>query len=213
MTVAQGRFSLLGPWSVVVVVVAFLSGCTHVVQITSNVPEAEVRVDGTPLGTVKEGATFEEPWGAARVYDIEVKAPRRPVARLQVKPNVVDVLGAPAMASAVGGCALSGCTSPLVALALYGYATNPDDIVPRKPDGSVDDEGAEVAVALWTGVLALYGCTGFSLWAVAGSQRLPDEIHVELEPMLGMDDEGLPPPPAPPTTTTPLTPPPTTTTP
>jgi hypothetical protein len=63
---------------------------------------------------------------------------------------------------------------------------------------------------------AILGCTAVSTSVVAfGSERLPDEIYVELEPELSMGADGIPPPPPLPentTTPTPTPTPPTTTT-
>ncbi len=178
-------------------------GCTHTVQLSSNVPEATVRVDGAQLGKVKDGAVFQEPWGSGHVYDIEGTAPRHRVARLKVRPNVVDGLGALAMVSAVGGGALTAVSIPFVAGDLYAYAVPPPGhatasiLLPLHSDGTVDRDAAGLSLSYWAGLLALYGCTGTSWWAVAGSERLPDEIHLELEPEVGLGDEGLPPPPSP----------------
>ncbi len=55
--------------------VAGAVGCVHTVEVTSNVPEAAVRVDGVALGKVKDGARFQERWSFGRIYDVEVKAP------------------------------------------------------------------------------------------------------------------------------------------
>lgn len=192
-------------------VVAFVgSACVHTVHVTANAPDAAIRVDGVPIGTVAEGAHFDERWGTSRVYDIEAKAPGHHVARLQVKPTVVDVLGAPAMVSAVGGCGVSACVIPYAGFVLYDYNENPDNIVPRFPKedaraGQVDSGALALSAIGWVTAFSVVGCTGASIWAVAGSQRLPDEIPIELVPESGVVDSGLPPPPttpAPPATTT-----------
>lgn len=188
---------------VVAVVVVFCGvcvGCAHTVKVTANTDDAAVRVDGVPIGTVGEGASFTEEWGTSRVYDVEARAPGHHVARLQVKPTVVDVLGAPAMVSAVGGCGVSSCVLPFSLLVLYDYNQNPDDIVPKIPEGKpnagdVDRVAAAYSIAGWVAALGVFGCTAASIWAATGSQRLPDEIHIELEPESGVVDTGLPPPP------------------
>lgn len=183
----------------VVAVVGAVVGCAHDVTVASNVPQADVRVDGAPIGKVKDGATFEEPWGTARVYDIEVTAPGHRVSRVQVKPTVVDTLGAPAMLSAVAGCTVSLCISPLVGLALLTSASDPSSVVPviesGRRAGQIDGDEAATRLAAWSAAAATYGCTAASWYVVAGSQRLPGEIFVELVPESGVTELGLPPPP------------------
>ncbi len=177
-----------------------VGGCAHTVQVDSNVPAAEVRVDGEPLGRVDQGAVFSEHWGFGRVYDVEVKAPGHRIARRQVRPSVVDAqTGVPAMACAVGGCTLSTFVVPLVAL--YTWLAVPD----------ADTRGKALG---YGGSLGVLGCTAISTSVVAfGSERLPDEIYVELVPESGAAGLGLPPPPEDseptdaPTATPPLPPP------
>lgn len=155
------------------------AACAHRVRVTSNAVDAVVRVDGTPVGEVKDGAHFDEKWGLAHVYDVEVSAPHHLIARRQLKAHIVDAGAAlPALGVAVGGCALAAGVAPLLDLL------------------NLFSVGDREALGLGSSV-AVLGCTGVSTLVIAlGSQRLPDEIRVELEPGIGLDDQGLPPPPS-----------------
>ena len=52
-------------------VVLTSSACAHQVKVTSNVPDAQVRVDGERLGLVKDGATFVDVAADARAVGDE----------------------------------------------------------------------------------------------------------------------------------------------
>ena len=165
--------------SVVVAAVAsvFVGGCAHRVRIDGNVPEAAVRVDGEPVGTVGEGAAFVERWGFGTVYDVEVAAPGHRVERRRLRPSIADpAVAVPAIVGGVGGCAVGGCVMPVAALS----------------------STEALGFTAWSGLslLTLAAAGGSCAVGFAASQRLPDVVTVDLEREVGTGSDGdLPPPP------------------
>lgn len=153
-------------------------GCSHAVAITSNVPEAQVRVDGERKGSVKDGAHFVERGGLATEYDVDVSAPGYRTERRLLRPSLGHSgVGVPATAAIFCGSTGLCCVSPtalLVSLVVEG------------------DTPAEEEANRNTAYAVAAGAATSSLAAIAaaawGVQQLPDEVYVELDP----DGEGAP---------------------
>jgi hypothetical protein len=152
---------------------ASATGCAHQVRVESNVPEAEVRVDGVVVGQAGSGATFTERAGPGAIYDIEVSAHGYRTARRRLSPGVADpVVGIPAMCSMISGCTFASCAVPL---SLAVVSISPDDT-----DVQCIGYGCAAGSAAWAG-----GSAALAAW---GGERLPDVITVDLEPI---DDDVM----------------------
>lgn len=150
-----------------VVFLLILSGCAHQVRVESNIKEAEVRVDGVPIGTVGEGAVFTERAGLSTVYDIEVHAEGYRTARRRLSPTVPSPwVGVPAMCSLVTGCTTASCVVPL-SLLLVGVS--PDDA-----DVQCIGSGCAGGSAAWAA-----GSAAVAAW---GGEQMPDVVTINLEP-------------------------------
>ncbi len=103
-------------------------GCSHAVAITSNVPEAQVRVDGERKGSVKDGAHFVERGGLATEYDVDVSAPGYRTERRLLRPSLGH--------SGVGVPATATSSLAAIAAAAWGVQQLPDEVyVELDPDG------------------------------------------------------------------------------
>ena len=165
---------------VAVVVVATSIGCAHQVKIASNVPGAQVRVDGERLGAVKDDAIFTERGGIGASYDIEVVASGYVTKRQIVKPSEIDAwVGIPTVGLAAGSCCLAGCGAPL--LALLASSTNEVD---------VQVVGYSIAGGL---VGVAVGSAAIAAWGV---ERLPDVVTFDLvavgEELVAAPSGGVP---------------------
>ncbi len=156
------RFSLL-------LVLTLSFGCAHDVLVTSNVPHAEVRVDGERLGRVGDGVTFSEQPGITRSVDVEVRAAGYRTARRQLTPTQTDPRrGIPATLFFTGSCCVASCIVPS---SLLGLSIIPID----------DDTGAFPFFATAGAVSASFFVISAVL-AIYGTETLPDAIEVILEP-------------------------------
>jgi len=163
----RGLFRLVPGTSLTLGVALWSGACAHQVRVESNVPEAEVRVDGVVVGQAGTGAVFEERLGPGAVYDIEVSAAGYRTARRRLAPAVADpVVGIPAMCSMISGCTFASCAVPV---SLLVVSVSPDD-----SDVQCIGYGCAAGSALWAG-----GSAAVAGW---GGERLPDVITVELEP-------------------------------
>jgi hypothetical protein len=151
-----------------VAIVSAAGGCAHHVRVESNVPTAEVRVDGVVVGRVGAGATFVERAGPFSTYDIEVSADGYRTARRRVSPSIADPwVGIPAMCSMITGCAVASFAVPV---SLVVVSLSPDD-----RDVQCLGWGCAAASTGWAG-----GSAALAAW---GGQRLPDVITIPLEPV------------------------------
>jgi hypothetical protein len=173
----------------VAVVALELGGCAHSVRVESNVPEAVVRVDGEPKGTVKDGATFTERWGFDAVYDVDVAAPGHRIERRRLRPAQAEpAVAVPAILGGVGGCVAGGCLLPVAALS------------------STDT----TSFYGWSALSALTLATSAGACAIGfgASERLPDVVTIDLVREVGAGTDGdLPPPPVDAGEASPLPPP------
>ncbi len=152
-------------------------GCAHQVRVESNVPEAQVRVDGVPVGRVGAGAAFAERFGIDPLYDIEVTAPGYRVERRRVTPSIADPwVGLTSVAALGGGCLGGGCVLPLLAF-------------------TAEDNALALGFAA-SSVAALGIGIGGGAVLLGGVKRLPDVLEVPLQREVGaVDGSDLPPPP------------------
>ncbi len=149
-------------------------GCTHSVVITSNVPEAKVRVDGEHKGQVKDGASFVERGGFNTVYDVDVTADGYVTARRQLRPSLKDS-GVGVMATLGIFCGAFGMTCVAPTSGLVGLVLDADG----------DDGAGAAAYAIAVGAFAGSALAiGTAAWGV---QQLPDEVMIELD----AEDVGL----------------------
>lgn len=150
--------------------------CAHEVTIQSNVPAAQVRVDGERLGSAGEGARFTEHPGFDVQYDVDVQAEGYQVARRTLTPRVPDpLIGIPAVCATITTGLAAGCLSPGLALATLLL---------------VDEADVETQILGYGSSLALLGLAGLSSTvAIFGVSRLPDVIEVELEPLAELGGE------------------------
>lgn len=158
-------------------------GCAHQVKVASNVPEAQVRVDGERLGAIKDDAVFTERGGIGATYDIEVIADGYVTKRQIVKPSEIDPwVGIPTVGLAVGSCCLAGCAAPLFGLA----AATSDEVDTQIVGFSL--AGGLVGMAV--------GAVAVAAWGV---ERLPDVVTFDLtavgeEPVAPMPATSVPTP-------------------
>jgi hypothetical protein len=144
------------------------TGCAHQVRVESNVPAAEVRVDGVVVGQAGSGAVFTERAGPGAVYDIEVSAEGYRTARRRLSPAVADpAVGIPAMCSMISGCTFASCAVPV---SLLVVSVSPDD-----EEVQCVGYGCAGGSALWAG-----GSAAMAAW---GGERLPDVVTIDLEPV------------------------------
>jgi hypothetical protein len=168
-------------FAVGVVGVMGVVGCAHQVVVESNVPEAQVRVDGERLGAVKDGVVFEEHGGLGVTYDVEVTADGYKTERRNVKPNIIDAwVGIPAVSLAACSCCAAGCGAPVFGLVALTSESN--DIASQVVGWSI--AGGLVGAALGTGAVAAWGV-----------ERLPDVVSIDLTPL--NEDPPVPPAPTP----------------
>ena len=160
--------TILRTLGVAVVVVATAGACAHQVTVHSNVPSAEVRVDGVGLGAVgTEGVTFTERGGFNQTYDIEVSAAGHVMKRRRVQPTETDPwLGIPAMGMVVCSCAGASCLAPLAGL---GYLV----AAPSETDFQLS-----AAIVGLSSVALVAGSTAIAAWGV---ERMPDVITIDLD--------------------------------
>jgi hypothetical protein len=176
-------------WRAAAVALFGLSACAHQVTVESNVPEAQVRVDGERLGAVKDGAVFQEHGGLSVTYDVEVSADGYKTARRQVKPNIIDAwVGIPAVSLAACSCCAAGCGAPV--FGLVALTSDRNDVASQVVGWSI--AGGLVGAALGSGAVAAWGV-----------ERLPDVVSIELTPL--NEDAPLPPLPAAPAVAVPNT--------
>ena len=151
-----------------VVGAAMAGACAHEVTVHSNVPSAEVRVDGVRLGTVgTNGVTFTERGGFNQTYDIEVSAAGHVMKRRRFQPTETDPwLGIPAMGMVVGSCAAASCLAPLAGLGYLVAAPSETDVQ------------LSAAIVGLSSVALVAGSTAIAAWGV---ERMPDVITIELD--------------------------------
>ncbi len=154
--------------ALIAVLLGVLTGCAHQVHVESNVPTAEVRVDGVVVGRAGAGASFVERAGPWSTYDIEVSAAGYRTARRRVTPSITDPwVGIPAMCSMISGCAVASCAVPV---SLWVVSLSPDN-----SGGQCLGWGCASLSTAWAG-----GSAALAAW---GGQRLPDVITIPLEPV------------------------------
>lgn len=153
-----------------------LTACAHEVTVESNVPHAQVRVDGERLGAVKDGVTFHEHGGLGVTYDVEVTADGYKTVRRLVKPSEIDAwVGIPAVSLAACSCCAAGCGAPVFGLIALTSDTN--DTASQLVGWGL--AGGLVGMALGTGAVAAWGV-----------ERLPDVLTIDMSPLV--DDEPAP---------------------
>jgi len=180
-------------------------GCAHQVKIASNVPEAQVRVDGERLGAIKDGAVFTERGGIGATYDIEVIADGYITRRQIVKPSEIDPwVGIPTVGLAVGSCCLAGCAAPVFGLVAATSEEVDTQIVGFSlAGGLVGMAVGAIAVAAW-GVERLPDVVTFDLAAVGEEPVAPlpaTSVPTPVTPKDEKKEETAPP--TPPTAPTP----------